>query len=200
MSLQKAKIVRIKGSADISHKLLHDLGKKVKPYGFSKTIPFESKTIIVADWVHQKCLYGCRRYNTNWCCPPATPKPDSVKKIVQEDSLVLLLVDEQSCAEFYRDNEAKRIKQIQHWKGAVSVERLLFLEGYYKAFSVIGANCVLCKQCAYPRNCLFPQEKRPSVESYSIDMIGTLQKIGVPSQIAKNKTEPFNSYSIVLVH
>ena len=64
MSLQKTKIVRIKGSADISHKLLHDLGKKVKPYGFSKIIPFESKAIIVADWVHQKCLYGCRRYNT----------------------------------------------------------------------------------------------------------------------------------------
>jgi predicted metal-binding protein len=114
--------------------------------------------------------------------------------------LALLLVDKKSCAEFYRDNEAKRIKQIHHWKGAVSLERLLFLEGYYKAFSVIGANCVLCKQCAYPGNCLFPQEKRPSVESYSIDLIGTLQKIGMLSQVAKNKIEPFNSYSIVLVH
>lgn len=199
--MQKTKVVRFieSKSGGLNRKLLIDLEKKVKPYGFTKIIPFESKAIKIADWVHQKCLYGCRRYNTNWCCPPATPDPDRVRKILQEYSLALLLVDKKSCIEFYRDNYTKRTQQVQHWKGAISLERILFLEGYYKAFSIIGVNCVLCKKCAYPENCHFPQEKRPSVESYSIDLIGTLQKIGVQTQVAKNKAKPFNSYSIVLV-
>ena len=200
MAVQKSRVVNFREYAGFSQKFLLYIGEKVQQYGFNKLIPFDCNEIVVSNWVYQKCLYGCRRYNTNWCCPPVTPEPGRAKEIIQEYSLALLLVGEQSCSAFYRDNEAKRLKQIRHWKGALSLERLLFLEGYYKVFSIIGTNCPLCKQCAYPENCLFPQEKRPSVESYSIDLLGTLKKIGIPSQIANSKIAPFKSYSIVFVH
>jgi predicted metal-binding protein len=79
------------------------------------------------------------------------------------------------------------------------MERRLFLEGYYKAFSLVGECCALCKKCTYPLACRFPQEKRPSVESLSIDVIGTLHNLGLNSQVAVNKTEPFNYYGIILL-
>jgi predicted metal-binding protein len=79
------------------------------------------------------------------------------------------------------------------------MERMLFLEGYYKAFSLVGECCALCKTCAYPKECRFPQEKRPSVESFSIDVIGTLKKLGASSQVATSTSEAFNYYGVILL-
>ncbi len=85
------------------------------------------------------------------------------------------------------------------WKGTVSLERMLFLEGYYKAFSLVGENCALCKTCAYPNDCKFPQEKRPSVESFSIDVISTLKNLGKISAVNDDIKDEFNYYGIILV-
>jgi predicted metal-binding protein len=76
---------------------------------------------------------------------------------------------------------------------------MLFLAGYYKAFSLVGECCALCKACAYPADCRFPQEKRPSVESFSIDVIGTLKNLGTTSNVATRIGDTFNYYAIILV-
>ena len=79
------------------------------------------------------------------------------------------------------------------------MERALFLMGNYKAFSLVGVTCALCNSCSYPEPCLFPQEKRPTVESFSIDMIKTLQDLGISPRVANHKREVFHYYSIILV-
>jgi predicted metal-binding protein len=83
--------------------------------------------------------------------------------------------------------------------GIIDAIPQLFLEGFYKVFSLVGECCGLCKDCTYPENCRFPQEKRPSVESFSIDVIGTLQLLGKTSQVAENTNDSFNYYSIILL-
>ncbi|MBW2337139.1 MAG: DUF2284 domain-containing protein, partial [Deltaproteobacteria bacterium] len=118
--------------------------------------------IEVAEWVRLKCHYGCSRFDSNWTCPPATPGPDKVRAILDEYELALLLVGTKNCSDFYLNNGRKRFSQVRCWKGTISLERMLFLEGYYKAFSLVGDCCALCKECAYPEDCRFPQEKRPS--------------------------------------
>ncbi len=183
----------------ISHALIQRLLEQGKGYGLEAIFPFGTQEIVVAQWVHMKCRYGCSRYNTNWCCPPATPGPDKARAILGEYSSALLLVGNQNCQEFYLDNAKKRAKQVRYWKGTVSLERLLFLEGYYKAFSLVGETCALCKECTYPEDCRFPQEKRPSIESFSIDVIGTLKNLGTTSQVATHKSQNFNYYGIILV-
>jgi predicted metal-binding protein len=55
------------------------------------------------------------------------------------------------------------------------------------------------KECAYPESCRFPQEKRPSVESFSIDVIGTLKNLGTTSNIATETCETYNYYGIILL-
>ena len=162
-------------------------------------VPFYAKDIIVSEWVLLKCRYGCKLYNTNWCCPPATPKAEEVRRILNEYKDCLLIKGTQRCSELYLDNRTKRKNQIRHWKGIVSLERTLFLNGYYKAFSLVGAACGLCKKCSYPEPCIFPQEKRPTVESFSIDMLGTIKNIGITPKIANHRKEPFNFYSIILL-
>jgi len=110
-----------------------------------------------------------------------------------------LLVGSKSCSDFYRDNGRKRAGQVRCWKGTLSLERMLFLEGYYKSFSLVGECCALCKECAFPESCRFPQEKRPSVESFSIDVIGTLKNLGSSSKVATHTKDTFNYYGIILL-
>jgi len=197
--MEDRKVVPFSIEKGISHALTQRLLKKGKSYGLEAIFPFNTEKIIVAEWVHLKCRYGCNRYNTNWCCPPATPDPQQVRTILGEYSLALLLVGSMTCSDFYLDNGRKRAVQVRCWKGTVSLERQLFLEGYYKAFSLVGECCALCKACAYPADCRFPQEKRPSVESFSIDVIGTLRNLGTTSRVATHTNETFNYYGIILV-
>jgi len=197
--MQSGKIVSFKDKTGISHSLIQRLLKKAKDYGLEAIFPFSVDKIIIAEWVNLKCCYGCNRYNTNWCCPPATPDIERVHTVLGEYSTALLLVGTQTCPDFYRNNARKRANQIRYWKGTLSLERMLFLEGYYKAFSLVGETCALCKECAYPEACLFPQEKRPCVESFYIDVIGTLKNLGTTSKVAKHRNESFSYYGIILV-
>ena len=193
------KVVPFRNDTGIAHALVQRLGDAGKKYGLSAIFPFSTDKINVAEWVHLKCRYGCNNYNTNWCCPPATPNPDKVRSILSEYSKALLLVGSKSCSDFYRNNGRKRAGQVRCWKGTLSLERMLFLEGYYKSFSLVGECCALCKECAFPESCRFPQEKRPSVESFSIDVIGTLKNLGSTSKGATHTKDTFNYYGIILL-
>ena len=192
-------MVNFRTREGISHQLTQRLLRKGRSYGLNAIFPFDTQKIVVADWVHLKCRYGCSRFNSNWTCPPATPDPSQARTILGEYRLALLLVGSKTCSDFYLNNGRKRAIQVRCWKGTVSLERMLFLEGYYKAFSLVGECCALCKECAYPADCRFPQEKRPSVESFSIDVIGTLRNLGTTSKIATHTGETYNYYGIILL-
>lgn len=183
----------------ISKSMISALLGKGKKYGLTDIIPLPTDKIVVAEWVRLKCSYGCSNYNTSWCCPPVTPSYEDTRNLIKEYSLALLLVGRTSRVNFYRDNQSKRAQQLRGWKGTVSIERLLFMEGFYKAFSLVGEGCALCKTCAYPENCRFPKEKRPSLESFSIDVLGTLRAVNIIPQVAKDINEHYSYYSIILL-
>jgi predicted metal-binding protein len=197
--MQISNIVSFKTQAGLSHDLLQRMRAKGEKHGLTTILPFAVEKIILAEWVNLKCRYGCNKYNTNWCCPPATPNSEKVRKIIDEYSTAILLVGTRKCPDFYLNNERKRGAQVKCWKGTIGMERMLFLEGYYKAFSLVGECCALCKECAYPNDCRFPQEKRPSVESFSIDVIGTLGNLGATPKVATDTRATFNYYGIILL-
>jgi predicted metal-binding protein len=159
----------------------------------------KTSQIIVAQWVRLKCRYGCDNYNTNWCCPPATVTVKEAKEILREYKSALLLCGEADHPHFYTNISKKRRKQVEFWKSTIAIERELFLLVYHKAFGLTSESCALCKKCAYPENCLFPKEKRPSVESFSIDIFQTLQRIGKETKIAQKIEDHYNHYSIILL-
>jgi len=183
----------------ISPALLAKLNEKGKKYGLVFIRPFDVEEIIVSNWVNLKCRYGCSQFNSNWSCPPATPDINEARELLTEYTTALLLEGNQKCCEFYRETSRNRTDQVRYWKGTVTLERFLFLEGYDKAFSLVSGACSLCKQCAYPDNCRFPMEKRPTVESLSIDLVGTLKNIGIDTRVAMDLKETFKYYSIILL-
>jgi len=183
----------------ISDELLRKLHTNGRKYGLESVLPFSVKKIVVANWVNLKCRYGCTQFNANWSCPPATPDINEARNLLEEYSTALMLVGNQQVSEFYRDTNKNRTDQVRYWKGTVMLERQLFLEGYDKAFGLVSGACKLCKKCAYPENCRFPMEKRPTVESLSIDLVGTLKNIGHDIKVAMDIKETFKYYSMILL-
>jgi predicted metal-binding protein len=167
--------------------------------GFREVYPLPAAKIVIANWVGLKCRYGCANYGTSWCCPPATPDPQTMQALLSEYELALLLVSENRNEQFYRNSAEKRRRQVKQWKATVRLERELFLMGYYKAFGLPSESCALCKKCAYPRPCKFPNEKRPSLEACSIDVFRTIQHLGITGRLAHGVGDTYNSYSLVML-
>ncbi len=191
--------VIFRSNIGISEEILNMLNEKGKQYGLESIQPFRVDSIVVAQWVNLKCRYGCSQYKSNWSCPPATPDLKEVKTILSEYSTALMLIGNQSRNDFYKDSNKNRTDQVKYWKSTVSLERLLFLKGYDKAFSLVSGACSLCKKCAYPGACRFPMEKRPTVESFYIDLIGTLKSLNIDTKVAMELSETFRYYSIILL-
>ena len=210
LSMQKGKVIvfpdkgnkkppSFRSSKRISDQLLNRLLDKNRSYGLEKIIPFSIKKIDVAEWVRLKCQFGCSQYNTNWCCPPASPDLVKVRAVLQEYSQALLLIGSRQCKDFYLNNAKRRAEQVRSWKEVVGIERQLFLEGYDKAISLVSGSCALCKRCTFPEACRFPKERRPPIEAFSIDLIGTLKNLGISTPVAQKTDDTFNYYAIILL-
>lgn len=170
-----------------------------KKHHIQEIIPFLTRDICVAHWVRLKCKYGCQKYGRSWCCPPETPDPNQTRSLLGEYRKALLLCGRIRNGTFYKEDQKKRRIQVGTWKGTIALERRLFLSGYYKAFALVAESCALCKQCAYPGGCKFPVDKRPSVESCSIDIFQTLRNIGRDFTIVRDVGAEYDSYSIILL-
>ncbi|NIQ40063.1 MAG: hypothetical protein GTN81_15990 [Proteobacteria bacterium] len=179
--------------------IIEEVRKIAQKYHIDEIIPVTTGDISVAKWVQLKCKYGCNKYGTNWCCPPETPTSDQAKALLSEYKKALLLCGRMENNQFYRDNQKKRRIQVNMWKGTVALERHLFLRGYYKAFGLVSESCALCRRCTYPDECVFPADRRPSVESWSIDIFQTLKNIGKPFKIARDVAEEYPYYSLILL-
>lgn len=188
-----------RGNNGISDRLLRSLVEENGNSGLEKIIPFPIEKIDVAEWVRFKCQFGCCQYGTNWCCPPASPDLEKTSAVIQEYSLALLLIGSRKCKDFYLSNARRRAEQVRSWKEVVGIERKLFLEGYDKAISLVSGSCALCKKCTYPKACRFPKERRPPIEAFSIDLIGTLKNLGISTPVAQETCDTFKYYAIILL-
>jgi len=186
-------------SAIVSPEALDEINHMVKEHGFQEALAIRTREIVTARWVGLKCRYGCANYDTNWCCPPAAPSLEATRELLSEYSIALLLLGRTTNEHFYRNSTEKRRRQIRQWKGTVSLERKLFLMGYYKAFGLPSESCALCKKCSYPGRCKFPNEKRPSVEACSIDVLETTRRLGRSVELAANVKDTYNTFSLILL-
>lgn len=179
--------------------LADDLRVEGARHGVRDVLAVSTADICVAQWVRLKCKYGCKRYGSSWCCAPETPSPEQARAVLDEYRTALLLFSTTRNADFHRENARKRRRQVQLWKGIVALERRLFLSGYYKAFALVSETCALCRECSYPDACRFPNDRRPSVESFAIDVFQTLKNVGRGFRVATNVAEEHDSYSVILL-
>lgn len=144
----------------------------------------EPNTVETAEWVRWKCRFGCDGYGSSLVCPPHSPEPSETRILLdQYDRCILFEAPE---------GKAKAI--------AASLERELFLAGYYKAFGMGAGPCNLCREpCAFDEGCRNAHIARPSLEACGIDVYATVRKHGFPINVVVSRSDPQHYYGIVLI-
>jgi predicted metal-binding protein len=84
-------------------------------------------------------------------------------------------------------------------KAIVRLEIEIFLEGYYKAWSMGSGPCDLCKECNLSGSCKHGLEARPSMEACGIDVFKTARDNGFPIEVVRTRDEERNMFGVILV-
>lgn len=150
------------------------------------------KNVVTGNWVRLKCQYGCGGYGETLTCPPYSPTPAYTQKMLQDYQISLLLV-----YHVEPENEDEVCKKIR--ETVASLERDVFLDGYYKAFGMGAGPCNLCPQCDVNESCKYPHIARPSLEACGIDVFQTLRNVGIEIEVAKSYKYPCTLCGMVLI-
>ena len=147
-----------------------------------------ARQVFTAAWVRLRCQYGCSEYGQCLTCPPHSPTPETTRKVLDEYQAAILL---------HGDNW-ESVRDI-----ARTLERTIFLAGYYKAFAFVCGPCWLCKICAVATQgpatqCKHPDTARPAMEAAGIDVFATARAAGLPIEVVRFEECPQNYYALVL--
>lgn len=149
----------------------------------------DPRTVVTAEWVRMKCQFGCPGFGLRLCCPPHTPTPDQTRKVLDAYQKAILV--------------HRRIKKGDQAKGfsqtIVKLEIEIFLDGYYKAWSMGSGPCRLCKECDTTGSCKHGLEARPAMEACGIDVYKTVRDNGFPIEVVRTYEDERNNYGLILV-
>jgi predicted metal-binding protein len=147
----------------------------------AKVVP--TKTVVTAPWVRMRCQYGCAGYGRRLSCPPYSPTPEQTRQVVDCYKSAILL-----------KGPLWEVNPIM-----IALEREIFLDGYYKAWSLGEGPCHKCDACALKAGCRFPQQLRPSMEASGIDVFQTVANNGYKLEVVRDYDCPAQYFGLVLV-
>jgi predicted metal-binding protein len=93
-----------------------------------------------------------------------------------------------------KGKRAKDLTQV-----VIQLEREIFLDGYYKAWSMGSGPCRLCRTCNTAGSCQHGFDARPSMEACGIDVFKTARDNGFPITVVRTHEEERNFYGVILV-
>jgi predicted metal-binding protein len=169
--------------------LLKAYRKKALEMGIDEAKIVHPGSITTAPWVRMKCQFGCPNFGRGLCCPPYSPPPDITRKVIDSYQKAILL--------------HKRFNQEEVTTGfnesIVRLERRIFLDGYYKVWSMGTGRCRICKECEPTGFCKHGAKARPSMEACGIDVYKTARDNGFPINVVRTHEEERNHFGLVLV-
>ena len=143
------------------------------------------KTVKTADWVRLKCQFGCDGYARCLVCPPFTPTPQQMRKVLDDYRRAMLM-------HFSPQADVKAT--------VAELERQIFLAGCWKAFALGAGPCYFCESCAVKTGrCCHADKARPSMEACGIDVFSTVRAAGFPIEVVRTTHQCPNYYGLILV-
>jgi predicted metal-binding protein len=141
--------------------------------------------VVTAGWVRLKCQFGCDGFGQCLVCPPFTPTPDQMRKVLDCYHRAVLI-------HFEPQAEVKTI--------VADLERSIFLSGAWKAFGLGAGPCYFCRRCAVEeKQCRHAERARPAMEACGIDVYSTAKKAGFPIGVVRTRRQCPNYYGLILV-
>src|SRR5512136_3309905 len=65
--------------------------QRVLKKGVTDAVVVETSKVFTEPWVRMKCQYGCAMYGEGLCCPPRTPTPEEMRRILDSYKHAILL-------------------------------------------------------------------------------------------------------------
>lgn len=156
----------------------------------AKIVPVAN--VVTAEWVRLKCQFGCSGFGKRLCCPPHTPTPEQMKRVLAGYRTALIYSYTCTKSEYRR-------KRLRMQRLVPELERAVFLDGYYKAFGLVAGPCRLCKVCDVSGRCKHPYQARPSMESCGIDVYATARNSGIELTVATREDGPSKYINLILI-
>jgi len=164
------------------------LGKVIdtlKKKGASEVKIIKASDVIVDERVRLKCQVPiCDSYGKNLMCPPYLPSVMDFRDALARYDRALLV---QLSVPLHKKTKGKAKEVFDPARVLHELinlgERLCFEAGFRFATGLIGGCCRLCEVCIVMEpegHCRHPFRARPSMEAMGIDVIGTLEKAGLP--------------------
>jgi predicted metal-binding protein len=158
----------------------------LKEQGASDAVLINSADIIVDERVRLKCQVPvCDSYNKNLMCPPyVMPVADFRKTLKKYKQGILLQVSAELNEKYANAPTEEVFLPARKLHELVSAgEKEAFTAGFRFAAGFIGGCCRLCDECVVVHggtHCRFPFKARPSMEAMGIDVMATVEKVGLP--------------------
>jgi predicted metal-binding protein len=165
-------------------------------HGFADFRWIDPATIVVAQWVRMKCLYGCPDYGKAGTCPPNTPPVAECERFFRDYSTAVL---------FHFEKTVAKPEDRHEWTRGINrrlsdLERDVFLAGHVKAFLLFMDTCTLCTPCSGTRaECKDPKRARPSPDAMAVDVFSTILRAGYPIEVLTDYGRAMNRYAFLLV-
>jgi len=184
-----ARKITIKRSPVKTKKDLSGYLRLAKALGAADAKIIPASKVVVDERVRLKCMVPrCHLYGESANCPPRTPSPEEMRKILQKYSwavVVKIVVAEKLD---FVDDERWHTGHMKHQRMihdiVSAVEARAFNDGYYFAtgFGAGGCKTALCAgqycQALDSGRCRFPLKARPSMEGVGIDVFRLVTEIG----------------------
>lgn len=161
--------------------------------GMSRARIIDTKNIFVANWVRLKCQYGCGGYGKRLSCPPYSPTPEYTRRMIGEYKAAMLMQIEK-IRPAIETRMSRKLKRV-----VASLEREVFLDGYYKAFGMTSGPCRMCGKCNTSKPCKFPYEARPAMEACGIDVYMTARANGFELEVVKTEDSCCTYNALLLI-
>ena len=136
-------------------------------FGFSSAGQLNLDALVLMPEVRDMCSADrCHNYGKSWCCPPACGTLEEGSKKLKEYDFGII-VQTTGTKEDDFDFECISETAQRHKDNFYALADFL-REAYNKVLPLGAGTCSICKECAYPEPCRFPNKAITSMEAYGL--------------------------------
>lgn len=138
-----------------------------KKFGFDVAVPLVPSSLESRNDIRDMCAENrCRAYNRNWTCPPAVGTLEECQARLRsyQNGVLLQTIGHLSKAidsRAYRNTERRHMEQFRAFSEQIR-------QSFPDALCLGAGGCRICKTCAYPEPCRFPEKALSSMEAYGL--------------------------------
>lgn len=144
-----------------------DLIALAKSCGFDEAFPMDATKLKAEQWVRDSCASDkCKAYGHNWTCPPECGTLEECAERMGKYKNGILL---QSVGHMEKTIDVKAyVETEERHKAAMQSFAEKIKESYPDCLPLGSGGCRICRKCAYPEPCKFPEKALSSMEAYGL--------------------------------